>query len=137
MEWSIANHKNLWRKFMKLVKSGVTMAFAAALTLGAASLASAQQSNPTGTLMQERQGAIGADKGAEKPAAQSGKLSGTGAPSADDEAKAATGQASQSGGLDFGPKAGEANSLPAERQGTIGTEQRPAEPTTQGGGTKQ
>ena len=53
---------------MKLVKSGVTMAFAAALTLGAASLASAQQSNPTGTLMQERQGAMGADKGAEKPA---------------------------------------------------------------------
>jgi hypothetical protein len=137
MEWSIANHKNLRRKFMKLVKSGVTMAFTAALTLGAASLASAQQSNPTGTLMQERQGAMGADKGTEKPANQSDKLSGTGAPSADDEAKAATGQTSQGGGLDFGPKGNDANSLPAQRQGTIGTGERPPEPTTQGGGTKQ
>lgn len=121
---------------MKVVKSGVTMAVAAVLTLGAASLASAQQSNPTGTLMQERQGAVGADKGAEKPADQSGKLSGTGAPSADEEAKAATGQATQGGGLEFGPKGGDANSLPAQRQGTIGTGERPPEPTTQGGAKK-
>lgn len=121
---------------MKVAKSGVTMAIAAALTFGAASLASAQQSNPSGTLMQERQGAIGANKGAEKPAKQ-GDLAGTGAPSADDEAKAATGQATQGGSLNFGAKEGDANSLPAQRQGTIGTGERPPEPTTQGGGNKQ
>jgi len=75
--------------FMKVAKSGIGITVAAALTFGAASIASAQQSNPSGTLMQERQGAIGAEKGAEKPAAQ-GNLSGKGAPSADAEAKAAT-----------------------------------------------
>jgi hypothetical protein len=120
--------------FMKMALSGIGMAVAAALTLGAASIASAQQSNPSGTLMQERQGAMGTDKGEEKPAAQSGDLSGKGAPSADEEAKAATGQAAPSGGLDFGPKGENADSLPAKRQGTIGTEERPPEPVTQGGG---
>ena len=55
---------------MKVAISGIGIAVAAALTLGAASIASAQQSNPSGTLMQERQGAIGVEKGAEKPAAQ-------------------------------------------------------------------
>jgi hypothetical protein len=122
--------------FMKVAKSGIGVAVVAALTLGAASIASAQQSNPSGTLMQERQGAIGTEKGAEKPAAQ-GNLSGKDAPSADAEAKAATGQATQDGSLSFGAK-GNGNddkSLPAQRQGTIGTPDRPPEPTTQGGAT--
>ena len=123
---------------MKVAISGIGMAVAAALTLGAASSASAQQSNPSGTLMQERQGAIGTEKGAEKPATQSGNLSGKDASSADEEAKAATGQAAQKGGLDFGPKGneGDANSLPAQRQGTIGTKEIPPEPTVQGGSNK-
>ena len=124
---------------MKVAISGISMVAAAALTLGAASIASAQQSNPGGTLMQERQGAMGTEKGTEKPAAQSGDLSGKGASSAEDEAKAATGQAPQGGGLDFGAKGnGDADkSLPAQRQGTIGTPERPPEPTVQGGGTKK
>jgi hypothetical protein len=125
--------------FMKIAISGIGMAVAAALTLGAASIASAQQINPGGTLMQERQGAMGTDKGEEKPAAQSGNLSGKGAPSAEDEAKAATGQAPQGSGLDFGAKgSGDADkSLPAQRQGTIGTKEIPPEPTVQGGGEKK
>jgi hypothetical protein len=125
--------------FMKIAISGIGMAVAAALTLGAASIASAQQSNPGGTLMQERQGAMGTDKGEEKPAAQSGDLSGKDAPSAEDEARAATGQGATQGGLNFGSQGngGDANSLPAQRQGTIGTQERPPEPTTQGGGNKQ
>ena len=86
---------------MKIAISGIGMAVAAALTLGAASIASAQQSNPSGTLMQERQGAMGTDKGAEKPAAQSGNLSGKGAPSAEEEAKAATGQGATRGRPQF------------------------------------
>jgi hypothetical protein len=123
--------------FMKVAISGIGMAVAAALTLGAASIASAQQSNPGGTLMQERQGAMGTDKGEEKPAAQSGNLSGKGASSAEEEAKAATGQGTQGGGLSFGSKENNGNSLPAQRQGTIGTGERPPEPTTQGGAKKQ
>jgi hypothetical protein len=125
--------------FMKVAISGITMAVAAALTLGAASIASAQQSNPGGTLMQERQGAMGTEKGAEKPAAQGGNLSGKDAPSAEDEAKAATGQAATQGGLNFGSKenGGDANSLPIQRQGTIGTDARPPEPAVQGGGDKK
>jgi len=123
---------------MKVAKSGIGVAVAAALTLGAASIASAQQSNPSGTLMQERQGAIGAEKGAEKPAAQ-GNLSGKDAPSADAEAKAATGQGTQDGSLNFGAKGNgdDDKSLPAQRQGTIGTQERPPEPTTQGGATNK
>ncbi len=124
---------------MKVAISGIGMAVAAALTLGAASIASAQQSNPSGTLMQERQGAMGTEKGAEKPAAQSGNLSGKDAPSAEDEAKAATGQATQGGSLNFGAKGNgdDDKSLPAQRQGTIGTQERPPEPTTQGGGEQE
>jgi hypothetical protein len=124
--------------FMKVAISGISMVAAAALTLGAASIASAQQSNPSGTLMQERQGAMGVEKGAQKPATQ-GNLTGKDAPSADDEAKAATGQGTQGGGLDFGAKgsANEDKSLPAQRQGTIGNPERPPEPTTQGGGTNK
>jgi hypothetical protein len=125
--------------FMKVAKSGIGMVAAAALTLGAASIASAQQSNPSGTLMQERQGAIGPDKGAEKPAAQGGNVTGKGAPSAEEEAKAATGKGATQGGLNFGSQGNGdgSNSLPAERQGTIGTPERPPEPTTQGGGTNK
>jgi hypothetical protein len=129
--------------FMKVAKSGIGVAVAAALTLGAASIASAQQSNPGGTLMQERQGAMGTEKGAEKPATQSGNLSGKGATSAEDEAKAATGGTTTGGSLQFGPKGQEGqagqdgNSLPAQRQGVIGTQERPPEPVTQGGAAKQ
>ena len=124
---------------MKVAKSGIGMAVAAALTFGAASIASAQQNNPSGTLMQERQGAIGVEKGAEKPANQSGNLSGKDAPSADDEAKAATGQSATQGGLNFGTQGNgdDDKSLPAQRQGTIGTQERPPEPTTQGGATNK
>jgi len=126
---------------MKVATLSLTMATAAALTLSAVSFASAQQSNQPGTLMQERQGAIGTDKDTKKPAEQSGKLSGSGAPSAEEEAKAATGAGAQSGGLKFGAE-GQAegqkdNSLPAQRQGTIGTPERPPEPVPQGGGNKQ
>ena len=55
---------------MKVAKLGLTMATVAAVAVafGAASLASAQQSNSGGTLMQERQGAMGTEKGAGKPA---------------------------------------------------------------------
>ena len=123
---------------MKAVKSGVTMAIAAALTLGAASLASAQQSNPSGTLMEERQGAVGAVQGRrEAGPIRAASFPAADAPSADDEAKATTGQTSQGGPLDFGSKGNDANSLPAQRQGTIGTGERPPEPTTQGGVSKQ
>src|SRR3954454_11092314 len=117
MERSIANQKPR-RMFMKVAKSGVTMAIAAALTLGAASLAFAQQSNSGGTLMEERQGAIGTEKGPEKKANQSGDLAVSGAASANDEAKAATGSAAPSGGLNFGAQGSgnDANSLPAQRQ---------------------
>lgn len=118
---------------MKVAKLGLTMATVAAVAFGAASLASAQQSNSGGTLMQERQGAIGTEKGAEKPATQSGDLSGKGAPSAEDEAKAATGGTTEGGSLQFGTKEKDGNSLPAQRQGVIGTPERPPEPTTQGG----
>ena len=119
---------------MKVAKLGLTMATAAAVAFGAASLASAQQSNQGKTLMEERQGAIGTDKGSEKPAAQSGNLSGNGAPSAEDEAKAATGGTTTEGGsLQFGPKGKDGDSLPSQRQGAIGTQERPPEPTTQGG----
>jgi len=125
--------------FMKVGKFGISMAAAAALTLGAASIASAQQSNPSGTLMQERQGAMGVEKGAQKPAAQGGNLTGKDAPSADAEARAATGQGTQGGGLDFGAKgsADDDKSLPAQRQGTIGNPERPAEPTVQGGSSSK
>jgi hypothetical protein len=132
------NQKNrqpasFWRMFMKVAKLGLTMATVAAVAFGAASLASAQQNNSGGTLMQERQGAMGTEKGAGKPAAQGGNLSGSGAPSAEDEAKAATGSTTEGGSLKFGAKGKDGNSLPAERQGTIGTPERPPEPTTQGG----
>jgi hypothetical protein len=122
---------------MKVRGFGIGMAAVAALTLGSASIGSAQQTQPGSSLMQERQGAIGADKGAEKPATQNGNLSGKGASSADADAKAATGQATQDDSLSFGAKGNDANSLPAQRQGTIGTQERPPEPTIQGGGNKQ
>jgi hypothetical protein len=126
--------------FMKIAKLGVTVATVAAVAFGAASLASAQESKPSGTLMQERQGAMGTEKGSQKPAEQSGDLSGKGAPTAEDEAKAATGGATTGGSLQFGPKGQEGqdgNSLPAMRQGTIGTQERPPEPVPQGGANKQ
>ncbi|UEM19620.1 hypothetical protein JL100_021370 [Skermanella mucosa] len=101
-----------------------------ATTLGSASIAVAQQSNSNETLMQERQGAMGNQQQPPKPADQSGNLSGAG--SAESEAEAATGGGT-GGGLQFGPKDADSGSLAAQRQGAIGTQQRPPEPTPQGG----
>ncbi|WP_157619061.1 hypothetical protein [Skermanella stibiiresistens] len=110
--------------------SGIALGLA--LTLGGASIAAAQQTNSQQpSLMQERQGTVGTDQQAPKPAEQSGKLSGANK-NAEDEAKAATGGGTE-GGMQFGPKGDAANSLPVQRQGTIGTQERPPEPTTQGG----
>ncbi|WP_158046687.1 hypothetical protein [Skermanella pratensis] len=116
---------------MKVTK--VSMAAAVlAMTLGSASIAVAQQTNPNETLMQERQGAMGDQQQPAKPADQSGNLSGSDAGSAESEAKAATGGGTE-GSLQFGPKDDDSNSLAAQRQGAIGTQERPPEPTPQGG----
>jgi len=109
-----------------------TVAAVLALTLGSASVAVAQQTNPDGTLMQERQGAMGNQQQPPKPADQSGNLSGSGTGSAESEAKAATGGGSE-GSLQFGPKDADSNSLAAQRQGAIGSQERPPEATPQGG----
>ncbi|UEM02279.1 hypothetical protein JL101_020065 [Skermanella rosea] len=106
-----------------------TVAAVLALALGSASVAVAQQTNPNGTLMQERQGAMGNQQQPAKPADQSGNLSGSGAES---EAKAATGGGTE-GSLQFGPKDADSNSLAAQRQGAIGSQERPPEATPQGG----
>jgi hypothetical protein len=100
-------------------------------------LAQSSGQSPNQTLMQERQGAIGTpgqpDGGdAPKQAVQGSGNAGAGAGSAEDEARAAIGVAPPSGSLQFG-ETGSNPSLPANRQGTIGTGEKPPEPTVQGG----
>jgi len=108
------------------------MAAALAIGLGGAAAMAQQQQQQGGdkpkTLMEERQGAIGTQDQPPKPAEQNSNLSGS------TSGGASSGDTTTGGSLQFGAQdKGQGNSLPAQRQGTIGTQEKPPEPTTQGG----
>jgi len=108
------------------------VAAALAIGLGGAAAMAQQQQQQGGdkakTLMEERQGAIGTGDQPPKPAEQNSGMSGATSGGSN------PGNSASGGSLQFGSQdKGQENSLPAQRQGTIGTQEKPPEPTTQGG----